>query len=163
MGGSIFGSSERPRWLQSSTASRPQSLHKTSGNHEPDRERTGAQYSARRVDDRAASKCPAVPSPAADQAGAARRNDRGSDKSRRRPTHKIGPAQLRDDAGQKPARRVKLLAISRNQALFALLGTTYGADGQSTFGLPTAKPIFTATEAPLTQCIALQGVFPSRS
>ena len=57
----------------------------------------------------------------------------------------------------------QLLAISQNQALFALLGTTYGGDGQSTFALPTAKPIFTATEAPLTQCIALQGVFPSRS
>ena len=56
----------------------------------------------------------------------------------------------------------QLPAISENQALFALLGTTYGADGQSTFALPTAKPIFTATEAPLTQCIALQGVFPSR-
>ena len=57
----------------------------------------------------------------------------------------------------------QLLAISQNQALFALLGTTYGGDGQSTFALPTAKPIFTATEATLTQCIALQGVFPSRS
>jgi len=44
----------------------------------------------------------------------------------------------------------QLPAISENQALFALLGTTYGADGQSTFALPTAKPIFTATEAPLT-------------
>jgi microcystin-dependent protein len=29
-----------------------------------------------------------------------------------------------------------LLAISDNDALFALLGTTYGGDGQSTFGLP---------------------------
>ena len=53
--------------------------------------------------------------------------------------------------------------ISQNQALFALLGTTYGGDGQSTFALPTAKPIFTATEATLIQCIAVQGVFPSRS
>ena len=57
----------------------------------------------------------------------------------------------------------QLLAISQNQALFALLGTTYGGDGQSTFALPTAKPIFTATEATLIQCIAIQGVFPSRS
>ena len=57
----------------------------------------------------------------------------------------------------------QLLPISQNQALFALLGATYGGDGQSTFALPTAKPIFTATEATFTQCIALQGVFPSRS
>jgi len=57
----------------------------------------------------------------------------------------------------------QLLPISQNQALFALLGTTYGGDGQSTFALPTAKPIFTATGAVLLQCIALQGIFPSRS
>jgi microcystin-dependent protein len=57
----------------------------------------------------------------------------------------------------------QLLPISQNQALFALLGTTYGGDGKTTFALPTAKPIFTATEATFTQCIALQGVFPSRS
>jgi microcystin-dependent protein len=47
--------------------------------------------------------------------------------------------------------------------LFALLGTTYGGDGQTTFALPTAKPIFTATGAVLLQCIALQGIFPSRN
>jgi len=57
----------------------------------------------------------------------------------------------------------ELLPISQNQALFALLGTTYGGDGVTTFGLPTAKPIFTATGAVLLQCIALQGIFPSRN
>ena len=57
----------------------------------------------------------------------------------------------------------QLLAISQNLALFAVLGTTYGGDGKTTFALPTAKPIFTATEATFTQCIAPQGVFPSRS
>lgn len=30
----------------------------------------------------------------------------------------------------------QLLAISQNTALFSLLGTTYGGDGRSTFGLP---------------------------
>src|SRR5271165_1783024 len=30
----------------------------------------------------------------------------------------------------------QLLAISQNDALFALIGTTYGGDGQQTFGLP---------------------------
>jgi microcystin-dependent protein len=57
----------------------------------------------------------------------------------------------------------QLLFISQNTALFSLLGTTYGGDGQSTFALPTAKPIFTATGAVLLQCIALQGVFPLRN
>jgi Phage Tail Collar Domain len=57
----------------------------------------------------------------------------------------------------------QLLLISQNQALFAVLGTTYGGDGRSTFALPTAKPIFTATGAFLLQCIALQVVFPSRN
>lgn len=30
----------------------------------------------------------------------------------------------------------QLLALAQNQALFALLGTTYGGNGQTTFGLP---------------------------
>jgi microcystin-dependent protein len=57
----------------------------------------------------------------------------------------------------------QLLLISQNTALFSLLGTIYGGDGVTTFALPTAKPIFTATEAVLLQCIALQGIFPSRN
>jgi microcystin-dependent protein len=57
----------------------------------------------------------------------------------------------------------QLLSISQNAALFALLGTTYGGDGVTTFALPTAKPIFTATGAALLQCIATQGIFPSRN
>ena len=57
----------------------------------------------------------------------------------------------------------QLLPINQNQALFSLLGTSYGGDGQTTFALPTAKPIFSATGASLQRCIALQGVFPSRN
>jgi microcystin-dependent protein len=57
----------------------------------------------------------------------------------------------------------QLLPINQNQALFSLLGTTYGGNGQTTFALPTAKPIFTATGPTLTQCIALQGIFPARN
>ena len=30
----------------------------------------------------------------------------------------------------------QLLAISENETLFNLIGTTYGGDGQSTFALP---------------------------
>lgn len=33
----------------------------------------------------------------------------------------------------------QLLPISGNEALFQLLGTTYGGDGQSTFGLPDLR------------------------
>ena len=33
----------------------------------------------------------------------------------------------------------QLLAISTNQALFSLLGTTYGGDGRTSFGLPDAR------------------------
>ncbi|UJR79687.1 phage tail protein [Sandaracinus amylolyticus] len=33
----------------------------------------------------------------------------------------------------------QLMAISQNTALFALLGTTYGGDGRSTFGLPNLQ------------------------
>ncbi len=33
----------------------------------------------------------------------------------------------------------QLLAISENDALFSLLGTTYGGDGQTTFGLPDLR------------------------
>ena len=33
----------------------------------------------------------------------------------------------------------QLLAINQNQALFALLGTTYGGDGTRTFGLPNLQ------------------------
>jgi microcystin-dependent protein len=57
----------------------------------------------------------------------------------------------------------QLLPISQYQVLFDLLGTTYGGDGVTTFALPTAKPIFTATEKVFLQCIALQGIFPSRN
>jgi microcystin-dependent protein len=57
----------------------------------------------------------------------------------------------------------QLIPIAQNQALFALIGTDYGGNGTTNFALPTAKPIFTATGFPLTQCIALLGVFPSRN
>ena len=33
----------------------------------------------------------------------------------------------------------QLLALSQNTALFSLLGTTYGGDGKSTFGLPNLQ------------------------
>src|ERR671934_1490595 len=33
----------------------------------------------------------------------------------------------------------QLLPINQNQALFSLLGTTYGGNGQTTFGLPNLR------------------------
>ncbi len=33
----------------------------------------------------------------------------------------------------------QLLAISQNEALFSILGTTYGGDGRTTFGLPELR------------------------
>ena len=33
----------------------------------------------------------------------------------------------------------QLLPINQNQALFSLLGTTYGGNGQTTFALPTLQ------------------------
>ena len=57
----------------------------------------------------------------------------------------------------------QLLPINQNQAIFALLGTYYGGNGLNNFAAPTARPNFTATGFPLTQCIALLGVFPSRN
>jgi microcystin-dependent protein len=33
----------------------------------------------------------------------------------------------------------RLLSISENDALFALIGTTYGGDGQTTFGVPDLR------------------------
>jgi microcystin-dependent protein len=55
------------------------------------------------------------------------------------------------------------IPISQNTALFALLGTSYGGNGTTTFALPKGKPIFTLSGAPVLQCIALVGVFPSRN
>lgn len=49
------------------------------------------------------------------------------------------------------------LLISQNSALFSLLGTRYGGNGDTTFALPnlTAPP-------GLRYLIAVQGLFPSR-
>jgi microcystin-dependent protein len=49
------------------------------------------------------------------------------------------------------------LAIAQNQALFTLLGTTYGGDGMSTFRLPT----MTAPTG-MNYIICAVGVYPTR-
>jgi len=55
----------------------------------------------------------------------------------------------------------QLLPISQNQPLFSLLGTRYGGNGQTTFALPTARPVYSPSGALLLQCIALEGLFPA--
>jgi len=57
----------------------------------------------------------------------------------------------------------QLLPINQNQALFSVLGTTYGGNGTSSFALPKVKPMKTETGEILTQCIAVRGIFPSRN
>ena len=50
------------------------------------------------------------------------------------------------------------LSIAQNAALFSLLGTTYGGNGQTDFALPKiASPA-----KGLQYVIAIQGIFPSR-
>ena len=80
----------------------------------------------------------------------------------------------------------QLLPISENETLFQLIGTTYGGDGQSTFGLPDLQgrvPVHMGQGPGITQnyqiggqphnnmmpyltlnfCISLFGVFPSQN
>jgi hypothetical protein len=58
-----------------------------------------------------------------------------------------------------PPANGQLLPISQFQALFALLGTTYGGDGRTTFALPDLRGL-----APnnMTYSICDEGIFPSR-
>lgn len=53
-----------------------------------------------------------------------------------------------------------MLPIMQNQALYALLGITFGGDGQSTFALPDLRG---KEPAPgLHYAVCAQGIFPSR-
>jgi microcystin-dependent protein len=82
----------------------------------------------------------------------------------------------------------QLLPVSQNQMLFSLIGTVYGGDGQTTFGLPDFEgrgPLHIGPDNPLGTmagggeaqagsgvaaaptltvgfCIAIQGVYPQR-
>ena len=54
----------------------------------------------------------------------------------------------------------QLLSIMENTALFSLLGTYFGGDGQTNFALPDLRG---KGPTPNTHyCIALQGIYPSR-
>jgi microcystin-dependent protein len=51
----------------------------------------------------------------------------------------------------------QLLPINQNQALYSILGTTYGGDGKSTFALPDLRG---QAHGPL-YIIAIEGMYPS--
>jgi microcystin-dependent protein len=53
----------------------------------------------------------------------------------------------------------QLLPIQQNTALYQLIGTLYGGDGQTTFALPKLAPI--APQGP-SYFIAIAGVFPKQ-
>jgi hypothetical protein len=55
----------------------------------------------------------------------------------------------------------QLMQISQYAALFNLLGTSYGGDGQTTFALPKWGPVHVANGATLLPCISLFGVYPT--
>ena len=55
----------------------------------------------------------------------------------------------------------QLLPISQNETLFQLIGTTYGGDGQSTFGLPDLRgrvPIHQGNNFTLAQAAGAEAV-----
>jgi microcystin-dependent protein len=55
----------------------------------------------------------------------------------------------------------KLLQMNTNMALFSLLGTRFGGDGKTTFAVPDLRKALPNSN--MRYCIALEGVYPSRS
>jgi microcystin-dependent protein len=62
-------------------------------------------------------------------------------------------------AGWAPCKG-QLLPIAQNTSLFALLGTAYGGDGETTFALPSLAPVPAQNGAALNYCICVQGTAP---
>ena len=69
----------------------------------------------------------------------------------------------------------QLLPIAHNEALFSLIGTYYGGDGQHNFALPDLRPIVDGVKVDrpvvgqtyngsmwLNPCISISGVYPPR-
>jgi microcystin-dependent protein len=59
----------------------------------------------------------------------------------------------------------QLLPVSENQALFSLLGTTFGGDGFTNFALPNltgTNAVNDPSSTALTWVISTQGVYPQR-
>lgn len=61
--------------------------------------------------------------------------------------------------------RGQLLDITSNQILYSVLGTAYGGDGRTTFGLPDLRdkvPMASTDQRYGKYCIVVEGVYPSR-
>jgi microcystin-dependent protein len=55
----------------------------------------------------------------------------------------------------------QLLSTDEFPGLFAVIGTTYGGDGTTTFALPDVAPLESADGSPLSVCISLFGADPA--
>lgn len=55
------------------------------------------------------------------------------------------------------------LNIATYQILYTLLSTTFGGDGITTFCLPDLRNALPMKEMGMHYCIAVQGIYPSRS
>ncbi|WP_245391443.1 phage tail protein [Sulfurospirillum barnesii] len=55
----------------------------------------------------------------------------------------------------------RMLPIEQNQALYAIIGTTYGGDGRTTFAIPNLKDKAPFPE--LQYYISVEGIFPARA
>jgi microcystin-dependent protein len=56
----------------------------------------------------------------------------------------------------------QLVPVAQNQALFSVLGTTYGGDGIVNFGLPKLAGVPAQNGAELPYCICMEGLMPLR-
>jgi microcystin-dependent protein len=54
----------------------------------------------------------------------------------------------------------QMMPIAQNTALFSLLGTTYGGDGQTSFAWPDLRAA--GTRDNVHYCIAINGIYPPR-
>ena len=71
---------------------------------------------------------------------------------------------LEDGHARAEPRIGAALALTLPAALFALIGTQFGGDGQTTFALPKIKPQQAEGSATgMNIYIAVEGIFPSRS
>jgi microcystin-dependent protein len=57
----------------------------------------------------------------------------------------------------------RLLAITDNEALYALYGIKYGGDGVNTFGIPYLPLKKALHKKTMMVCVAVAGIFPSQN
>jgi microcystin-dependent protein len=80
------------------------------------------------------------------------------------PTHYVGEV-IRIASNTCPADAVEakgqLVPLTSNIALFSLVGTRFGGDGSTTFGLPLLKPVFANDGVRVIQCIVTMGNYPT--